>query len=185
MQCPQSGRAKWNGDWPHAVSYDPVGLSGEGRRKGRLKAAMNQPWIPSKTKHSNLASLLGVSDTGRWPTGMIRGGGRMYAICFDLDQEALKRHYPVPTHTNAYEDIRRGLEKFGFARRQGSVYFGDQHVTPVICVMAVQAVQKQHSWFAKVLTDIRMLRIEEHNDLMPAIGELDLFADQPAPTNAD
>jgi virulence-associated protein VapD len=108
----------------------------------------------------------------------------MYAICFDLDQEALRRHYPSPTHTNAYEDIRRALEKFGFARRQGSVYFGDEHVTPVTCVMAVQAIQRQHAWFAKALTDIRMLRIEEHNDLMPAIGELDLFARQPAPIDA-
>jgi virulence-associated protein VapD len=50
--------------------------------------------------------------------------------------------------------------------------------------MAVQAVQKRYPWFAKVLTDIRMLRIEEHNDLMPAIGELDLFADQTTPAAA-
>lgn len=108
----------------------------------------------------------------------------MYAICFDLDQEALKRHYPAPSYTNAYEDIRRAFERFGFARQQGSVYFGDAHVTPVTCVIAVQAVQQRYSWFAKVLTDIRMLRIEEHNDLMPAISEkLDLFADQPAPAD--
>ena len=40
--------------------------------------------------------------------------------------------------------------------------------------MAVQAVQKQYSWFGKVVLDIRMLRIEEHNDLMPAIAELEL-----------
>jgi hypothetical protein len=49
--------------------------------------------------------------------------------------------------------------------------------------MAVQAIRRQHPWFAKVLTDIRMLRIEEHNDLMPAIGERDLFAGQPASAN--
>jgi virulence-associated protein VapD len=36
--------------------------------------------------------------------------------------------------------------------------------------MAVQAVQKRHTWFAKAVSDIRMLRIEENNDLMPAIG---------------
>jgi virulence-associated protein VapD len=98
----------------------------------------------------------------------------MYAICFDLDQDALKRHYPSETHTGGYEAIRRVLEKFGFTRQQGSVYFGDQHVTPVTCVMAVQAVQKTHPWFGKVVSDIRMLRIEEHNDLMPAISQQEL-----------
>ena len=94
----------------------------------------------------------------------------MYAIAFDLDQEQLRIHYPGNSLTNAYEAIRRELEAFGFFRQQGSVYFGDEHVTPVTCVMAVQAVQKRHTWFAKAVSDIRMLRIEENNDLMPAIG---------------
>ena len=94
----------------------------------------------------------------------------MYAIAFDLDQEQLRIHYPGNSLTNAYEAIRRELEAFGFFRQQGSVYFGDELVTPVTCVMAVQAVQKRHTWFAKSVSDIRMLRIEENNDLMPAIG---------------
>ena len=107
----------------------------------------------------------------------------MYAIAFDLDQEALKIHYPGNTPTNAYEAIRRGLETFGFQRQQGSVYFGNESVTPVVCVMAVQAVQRAYPWFAKSVSDIRMLRIEEHNDLMPAIGELqlDLMPADPSP----
>jgi virulence-associated protein VapD len=100
--------------------------------------------------------------------------GRMYAIAFDLDQELLQRHYPGQTYTNAYEDIGRIINRFGFRRQQGSVYFGDDKVTPVVCVMAVQEVQKQHSWFNKVVSDIRMLRIEENNDLMPAIGDWQL-----------
>jgi virulence-associated protein VapD len=105
----------------------------------------------------------------------------MYAICFDLDQEALKRHYPGATHTNSYDDIRRVLERFGFTRQQGSVYFGDKLVTPVTCVMAVQEVQRIYSWFGKVVSDIRMLRIEEHNDLMPAIAQQELQLPTPAP----
>jgi len=100
----------------------------------------------------------------------------MYAIAFDLEQEALRQHYHGNTPTNAYEDVRRVLEQHGFTRQQGSVYFGNEAVTPVTCVMAVQDVQKTYSWFAKVVIDIRMLRIEEHNDLMPAIAQLDLLA---------
>lgn len=98
----------------------------------------------------------------------------MYAIAFDLDQERLRNHYPSATYTNAYEDIGRVLGRFGFHRQQGSVYFGDEKVTPVVCVMAVQDIQKQYSWFNRCVSDIRMLRIEENNDLMPAIADWQL-----------
>ena len=98
----------------------------------------------------------------------------MYAIAFDLNQEQLNIHYPGNSPTNAYEAIRGIMEKYGFHRQQGSVYFGNESVTPVTCVMVVQAVQKRHPWFGKAVSDIRMLRIEEHNDLLPAIAELEL-----------
>lgn len=98
----------------------------------------------------------------------------MYAIAFDLDQEALRNHYPGNSPNNAYEAVRTMLERYGFHRQQGSVYFGNETVTPVTCVMAVQAVQKRYPWFGKAVSDIRMLRIEEHNDLLPAIAELEL-----------
>ncbi|MCW5688490.1 MAG: virulence factor [Pseudolabrys sp.] len=98
----------------------------------------------------------------------------MYAIAFDLNQDSLRRHYPGPTHTNAYEDVARVLQRHGFRRQQGSVFFGNANVTPVTCVLAVQDVVKAHPWFANVVTDIRMLRIEENNDLMPAVGEMTL-----------
>jgi virulence-associated protein VapD len=131
------------------------------------------------TRRSILPGALAAED-GRlghnsfWTRLFSKKGGRMYAIAFDLDQEQLRIHYPGNSPTNAYEAIRRELEAFGFVRQQGSVYFGNDHVTPVTCVMAVQALQKRHGWFAKTVSDIRMLRIDEHNDLMPAIGDLDL-----------
>lgn len=98
----------------------------------------------------------------------------MYAIAFDLEMDALKLHYPNSSYTNSYEDIRKVLETHGFSRQQGSVYFGNDTVTPVTCVLAVQDVQKTHPWFAKAVRDIRMLRIEEHNDLLPAIAQQEL-----------
>jgi len=127
--------------------------------------------IPQKTQ---LAARLGLDHNSSLFRSDLREGGRMYAICFDLDQDALKRHYPSATHTNAYEDIRRCLETFGFVRQQGSVYFGNAHVTPVTCVMATQELQKRHPWFGKAVSDLRMLRIEEHNDLMPAIAQQEI-----------
>jgi virulence-associated protein VapD len=95
---------------------------------------------------------------------------RMYAIAFDLDTDMLKQLYHNPSSHNAYADVRRVLEDHGFEWRQGSVYFAkDATVDPVRCVLAVQDLARQFSWFSASVRDIRMLRIEENNDLMPAV----------------
>jgi len=96
------------------------------------------------------------------------GTQRMYAIAFDLDTELLKTAYPNPSWTNAYADIRVALETHGFEWRQGSVYFGNAKVTPVTCVLAVQELCRDYAWFETCVRDIRMLRVEENNDLRPA-----------------
>ena len=93
----------------------------------------------------------------------------MYAIAFDLETEMLRQHYPESSFKNAYADIRDVLVKHGFEWRQGSVYFGNPNVTPVTCVLAVQDIAQCFAWFARCVRDIRMLRIEENNDLSPAI----------------
>lgn len=94
----------------------------------------------------------------------------MYAIAFDLEQDTLSKTYGSQTYTNAYTDIKRVLESYGFSRQQGSVYFGDPgKVDAVKCVLAVQDLARRFSWFSASVEDIRMLRIEDNNDLMPAI----------------
>jgi virulence-associated protein VapD len=42
-------------------------------------------------------------------------------------------------------------------------------VSPVTCVLAVQDLSKCYDWFAPSVRDIRMLRIEEGNDLREAM----------------
>lgn len=97
----------------------------------------------------------------------------MYAIAFDLDTDILKATYHNASWQNAYEDIRRVLARYDFSRQQGSVYFGDaEKVDPVRCVLAVQDLTQTYAWFAGAVSDIRMLRIEENNDLMPAIENM-------------
>lgn len=94
----------------------------------------------------------------------------MYAIAFDIEQDTLSKTYGTPTYTNAYSDIKKVLEQYGFSRQQGSVYFGDvDKVDAVTCVLAVQELTKKYPWFNVSVEDIRMLRIEDNNDLMPAI----------------
>jgi virulence-associated protein VapD len=112
-----------------------------------------------------------VTAPGSYLRNSFQWSRRVYAITFDLDTEMLAAHYRGPTHTNGYDDIRRVFEEFGFARQQGSVYFSQRaDATPVTCVLAVQELVKRHPWFRKAVRDIRMLRIEENNDLMPAVG---------------
>ena len=103
-----------------------------------------------------------------------RQSERVYAIAFDLDTALLEQHYPTGNWRNAYDDIARELLQHGFQRQQGSVYFGKKGTNSVGCVLAAQALSKRYPWFVVCVRDMRMLRVEEQNDLMPAIGQLDL-----------
>jgi virulence-associated protein VapD len=102
-----------------------------------------------------------------WPD---TNGGCVYAIAFDVDIESLRQNYGDP-YNGAYADIKKALSKHGFTRQQGSVYFGDSTVTAVTCVLAAIDVSRKLPWFAASVRDIRMLRIEEFNDLMPAVQQ--------------
>lgn len=95
----------------------------------------------------------------------------MYAVAFDMDTDTLSRSYPTQSWNNAYGDIRRVLERHGFTWQQGSVYFGGEQVNAVTCVLAVMDCTRSLPWFAVSVRDIRMLRIEEFNDLMPAVQQ--------------
>ena len=93
----------------------------------------------------------------------------MYAIAFDLDTQALQISYGKPSWQNAYAEIKAAMLAKGFAWQQGGVYFGDSTMTAVKCVLAVQAVSAALPWFKASVKDIRMLRIDEMNDLTPAL----------------
>jgi virulence-associated protein VapD len=92
-----------------------------------------------------------------------------YAITFDLDTKILEEGYPSSSWQNAYKDIERFLRELGFDRQQGSVYFGNDDIDVVQCQMAVQRLTLEFECFAPAVNDIRMLRIEDNNDLRPAI----------------
>ncbi len=93
-----------------------------------------------------------------------------YAIAFDLDTETLQKLYPSSAWNNACADIRRFLEENGFDHEQGAVYFGDDSIDAVSCVLVAQKLADEFDWFQPSVQDIRMLRIEDNNDLMPAIS---------------
>ena len=95
----------------------------------------------SAGQYSQLEVVRQVGHNSRWDKFSGGKASRVYAICFDLDQESLARHYPGSSPNNGYGEIRNILGKHGFFPQQGSVYFGDEHQTPVTCVLAIQAVQ--------------------------------------------
>jgi len=99
-----------------------------------------------------------------------RAEGRVYAIAFDMDIESLKANYGDP-YNNAYFEIRKVLQAHGFNWQQGCVYFGGEQINAVTCVLAAIDLARTLPWFAGSVRDIRMLRIEELNDLMPAVQQ--------------
>jgi len=92
----------------------------------------------------------------------------VYAIAFEMDIDQLRTNYGDP-YNNAYLEIRRVLERHGFAWQQGSIYFGGSAVTAATVMVAVIDLSTQIPRFASSVRDIRMLRIEEMNDLMPIV----------------
>ena len=110
----------------------------------------------------NLVTRLGRGERGeRWRASI--GAGSFGA-------RHLRIHYGDP-YNNAYGEIRRILQRQGFVWQQGSVYFGGENINAVTCVLAAVELSRALPWFAASVRDIRMLRIEEMNDLMPAVQQ--------------
>lgn len=93
----------------------------------------------------------------------------MYAISFDLNISSLEKYYTGNNWQNAYGDIKKFLADRGFGGQQGSVYFGNENTNAVNTVMTVNLMSKEFLWLKNCISDIRMLRIEENNDLSPAL----------------
>lgn len=91
----------------------------------------------------------------------------MYAVTFDIDTNCLSDEQV--TNSRAYGEIRKFMEANGFKWQQGSVYFGNESINAVSCVTTIQALARALPCFAACVKDVRMLKIEENNDLMPAI----------------
>lgn len=112
--------------------------------------------IPMRARESKRAPAIGKAR-------------RVYAIAFDLDTATAEK-ICGSSWRSCYEKIAIVLREYGFTRQQGSVYFGGEESDAVRCVMAVQEADRRLPWFGRVVRDLRMLRVDEDNDLMPAIN---------------
>lgn len=95
----------------------------------------------------------------------------MYGIIINFYAEKLQEMYTGSALESAHADICSVLtEDFGFTCVQGDVYFGDESVSSVTCVLAAQKLKERFSWFEPSVKEIKMMRIDELHDLGPAIG---------------
>lgn len=93
----------------------------------------------------------------------------MYAIAFDIDCQVAERVIG-DGWKGCYDKIERALAVHGFERTQGSLYFGDPSSNAVSCMRAVQDLDSKYAWFGRIVKDLRMLRIDEDNDLLPVLS---------------
>jgi virulence-associated protein VapD len=86
----------------------------------------------------------------------------MFALAFDLDTEAAKRHHPRRSSAVAYTDIRLTLAPFGFERIQGSTYAAahEDHGRLFLALTALREL----AWFGASLHNVRVFRMEQGTD---------------------
>jgi virulence-associated protein VapD len=104
----------------------------------------------------------------RWEKA--RRNTRVYAIAFDLDTKIAQRLCGDNWRGTCYDKIEAIMREHGFIRMQGSLYFGTDESDSVSCVLAVQAIDNRCAWFGRVVRDLRMFRIDENNNLLPALS---------------
>jgi virulence-associated protein VapD len=85
----------------------------------------------------------------------------MFAIAFDLVVRDTEANHPRGV-TQAYDEIKVTLGRYGFERRQGSVYVTDNEDLANL-LQALNAL-KSLGWFPASVKDIRAFRIEQWSD---------------------
>ena len=97
----------------------------------------------------------------------------MYGILISLDLDAIMKQFPDDDSAvaNIYYDIRKSLEESGFYGKCANLYVSRafENKNAVDCVLAAQRLAKKLPWLVPCLKSINMLRIEDYDDLMPAI----------------
>jgi virulence-associated protein VapD len=85
----------------------------------------------------------------------------MFAIGFDLLVQKTELFHPKSV-SQAYGDIGAVLNRYGFARVQGSVYISqdDSLVNVTLAMNALKALD----WFPNCVRDIRAFKVEHWSD---------------------
>ena len=94
----------------------------------------------------------------------------MHTTPSDVDTTVPQASYQNVSWPNACKGIGKTVPRYGFTRRQESVYFADDTVDAVRCVLAVHGLSRNDVRSLPAVYGTGMLRIEDNNDLMPALA---------------
>ncbi len=97
----------------------------------------------------------------------------MFAIAFDLVVAKTEETHPKGT-TQAYADIGRLLEGFGFEWTQGSLYLTKNE--DMANLSSAMVALRDLPWFPLSVRDIRAFRVEQWSDFTPFMKEARLRA---------
>lgn len=109
-------------------------------------------------------SVVPMRPNRRMTTPVSKRASRVYAIAYDLNSEAALQY-------GAWDKIARVLGQHGFHRQQGSVFYGTSETSASTCFRAVLEMYRKFPWFWEVVRDMRMLRIDEEDDLLAVIPQ--------------
>jgi virulence-associated protein VapD len=90
----------------------------------------------------------------------------MFAVAFDMTVAEIQRHHPRGI-SQAYTDIGRTLEPFGFERVQGGVYLTRNQ--DIGNLMAAMLALKALPWLPPSVRDIRGFKVENWSDFNPVV----------------
>ncbi len=87
-----------------------------------------------------------------------------YLITFDINAKYLNDNSHSNSHNNAYADIKKVLQQYGFTNIQGSVYLGNPEASEAHGTLAIQELAASYSWFSICVSNIKFYRIEADLD---------------------
>ena len=102
----------------------------------------------------------------------------MYAVTFDLDTSCPGDPFGDKAYNNAYAKIGKFLADRGWSHPQGSVYFSPKEYEAVPATIDIFDLAKEFDWLATCVNNIRLMRVEENNDLKPIVERAAGFGDQ-------
>lgn len=89
----------------------------------------------------------------------------MYSILFIIDNEFIE----IPKEI-VFKTIKNTMLSYGFEWVGGYLFFGNQSINVMDCVLLIQKISKENPWFSSSVKDIRLLRIEEIMSLNEVFG---------------
>jgi virulence-associated protein VapD len=90
----------------------------------------------------------------------------MHILNIDLDSEAIR---DLPNPRAQIADV---LLKRGFERIATNLYSGGEAMDTLRCVLAVQQLSRLLPWFTHCARDVRLLHVEQIDDLLPVVKEM-------------